>query len=157
MFATSLTRPRRLTATLVVTFAVLAGHPTLARSVGMDVWNVPELQQQLDAASDESARLRTEDDVVLQRIAVKEAIVKELIAGHTTLAETTDRFAEMNANRPQALAVIRLAYPGATDQEKTARNVISYALGRTPVADRAALSRRLEAELQQMTAARGAH
>lgn len=156
MFATLQSRPRMLTA-LTVSAAVLAGHPTLARSVGMDVWNVPELQQQLDNASGESHRLSTEDDIVLQRIAKKETIVKELIAGRATLADATARFGELNAARPLALETVRDAYPGATDQEKTARNVIAYALGRTPVADRGALSRRLEAELQQMTTGRGAH
>lgn len=156
MFATLQSRPRLLTA-LAVTAAVLAGHPTLARSVGMDVWNVPELRQQLDNASGENRRLNTEDDIVLQRIARKETIVRELIAGRATLADATALFGELNAARPLALEAVRDAYPGATDQEKTARNVIAYALGRATGADRGALSRRLEAELQQMTAGPGAH
>ncbi|HEY1191212.1 MAG TPA: hypothetical protein VGE74_26490 [Gemmata sp.] len=140
-----------------MTFAVLAGHPKLARSVGMDVWNVPELNQQLDAATNESNRLTCEGDVVLRRIAVKETIIKEMLAGRASLADATARFAEMNVNRPQAQEAVRHMYAGATDQEKTARNVIAFAAARVSAAEREALSRRLEAELQQMIAASSAH
>ncbi|AWM41686.1 hypothetical protein GobsT_72270 [Gemmata obscuriglobus] len=155
LFANLQTRPRIVTAALfAVAFVALVSHPTLAQSLGADVWNVSNLRDQVRAATDESARLSAEDDTVLNRIAVKESIVRELIEGRATLTEATDRFAQLNAARPQALNAIRFAYPGTTDREKTARNVISFALGRTPAAARAALSERLEAEFQQAAAAR---
>lgn len=158
MFATLQTRPRLLTAAVLAgAFAVLACHPTLARSLGADVWNVPSLNAQFRAASDESERLNAEDDTVLSRISRKEAVVRELLEGRATLAEATDRFIQMNAARPQAMEAVRFNYPGTTDREKTAHNVIYFALGRTPAADREALSRRLEAELHELSAASTAH
>lgn len=154
LFATLTDRPRLLTgAVFAVAFAALACHPTLARSFGADVWNVPALEAQLRDATDEGARLRTEDDAVLNRIAMKEAIVRELLAGRATLAEATDRFLALNAARPATLEAVRITHAGATDREKTARNVISFALGRAPAAARGAISQRLEDELRQLIAA----
>lgn len=155
MFATLLTPTRFLTVTVAVTvFGLLAGHPTLARSVGVDVWNVPELTAQLREAEGESERLDAEDDAIQHRIAIKETIIRELIAGRATLAEATAKFAEMNATRPGSMTMIRMSYPGTTDHEKTAYNVISYAVARVPHATRSALSHRLDTELQRMSATR---
>lgn len=154
MFATLLTRSRLLTAGgVLAALALLAGHPTLAKSIGADVWNVPALNDQLRESSDLNAQLDDEDEEVRHRIAMKEAIIGELIASRATLAETTAKFIELNAARPEYVTTIRATYPGATDEEKAARNVIAYALARAPASGYEALSQRLDAELQQMTAA----
>lgn len=158
MFERLLARPRLLLGTgLLVGAGALLAHPTLARSVGADVWNVPALNEQVRAAGAEEERLTEDDNDVLRRIAVKEGIVSALIAGRLTLTEATERFAELNAARPAYLPTLRTAYPGDTDQEKFARNVISFALPRVPPHERAALSARLEAELRQMLATGTAH
>jgi len=150
-----LSRPRFLVCScLVVGVSALAVHPTWARSIGVDVWNLPELKEQFHASAAEGDRLTSEDDEVLRRIAIKEAIISDLVAGRSTLAETTERFTELNAGRPEYVEALRDTFPGATDQEKFARNVISFALCRAPRDERAALSSRLEAELRQMIAAR---
>lgn len=154
MLEALLARPRALVAScLAVGVGVLVAHPTLARSIGADVWNMPALKEQVRAADAEDDRLTTEDDDVLRRIAIKDAIVQELIAGRITLATATDRFTELNVGRPRYLAALRDGYPGATDQEKFARNVISFAVSRVEPTERPALSSRLETELRQMTAA----
>lgn len=142
---------------MFASLTLLACHPTLAKSIGADVWNVPALNDQLRESTSAGDRLNDEDDEVRRRIAVKEALVAELIAGHTTLAEVTAKFSELNATRPQYVAAIRSSYAGATDQEKTARNVLSYSLARAPDGTRDALSQRLEAELDQMIALSATH
>lgn len=153
MFTTLFTRPRRLTvAASAGVVALLAAHPTLARSVGADVWNYPAIDRQMRDASDEGERLEAEGEVVCRRIAVKEGVVAALLAGRATLADATASFAELNSSRPMAQSTVRALYPGASDREKTARNVIAYALDRTPAADRPALARRLDGELRQMLA-----
>ncbi len=155
MFANLLTRSRLLTSgaalAALAALALLTGHPTLAKSIGADVWNVPALNDQLRESSDLSAQLDDEDEEIRHRIVVKEAIIGQLIANHATLAETTAKFIELNASRPEYVTTIRATYPGATYEEKAARNVISYALARAPAGGYDALSRRLDAELQQMT------
>ena len=158
MLEALLARPRALVcSSLVIGAVVLVAHPTLAQSIGADVWNMPALKEQVRAAGAEDERLTTEDDDVRRRIAIKDAITAELIAGRTTLADATDRFTELNAGRPRYLTALRDAYPGATDQEKFARNVISFAISRAEPAERADLSSRLETELRQMVAAGASH
>jgi hypothetical protein len=150
-------RRRALFAALVVAAAALAVHPTWARAVGLDVWNVPALSAQVRASEAEGSRLADEDDEVRHRIAVKDAIVTDLYAGRLTLVEATDRFTAMNATRPHYLPAIRAAFPGATDREKMARNVISYALPRVPAPERGAAASRFETDLRQMLADAASH
>jgi hypothetical protein len=153
-----LSRPRVLVGSCVaVAAAALAAHPSLARTIGVDVWNVPALKEQVRDAAVVEDRLADEDDEVMRRIAVKEAIIADLIAERVTLSAATARFVEMNSTRPHYLAALRDSYPGATDGEKYARNVISFAVARVNPADRAALSSRLEGELRQALAAAATH
>lgn len=158
MFATWTARPRLLTAALALPLlAAGVAHPTWAKSAGVDVWNVPALEEQMRASAGESDRLEAAEEEVHRRIAVKEALVAELLAGRSTLAEVTARFTELNATRPDFVATIRQAFPGVSDHEAATRNVIGYALLRAPAADRSAVARRLDAELRQMIAPTAAH
>lgn len=158
MFVTLLTRPRLATLALALpVFAAGVVHPTWAQSTGIDVWNVPALQDQLRTSADESERLDGAEHEVQRRIAMKESLVAELIAGRAALADVTAQFTEMNATRPAYVAAIRESFPGATDEEKAARNVIYYALARATAAEHDAVARRLDAELRQMIALTSAH
>lgn len=136
----------------IVAVAGFAAHPTLAQSLGADVWNLPALKEQARHAEAENALLDAEDDTVRSRIRVKDGIAAELVAGRITLSEATDQFLALNESRPTQMAVIRETYPGDSDREKTARNVISYSLGHVPPHQREATVNRLEAELHSMLA-----
>ena len=158
MLESLLSRPRVLIYSCVAgAVAALTVHPSLARTIGADVWNVPSLNDQVRAAAVEEGRLNDENGEVMRRIAIKEAIVSDLIADRTTLAAATARFAGLNVSRPQYIATLRDSYPGATDEEIFARNVISFALARVPAHARADLSSRLEGELRQSIAAVASH
>lgn len=158
MLESLLSRPRVLIASCAAAAAVvLAVHPSLAQTIGADVWNVPSLKEQVRASAAEEDRLDGEDGEVMRRIAVKEAIIADLIAGRTTLADATARFVALNASRPHYLAALRETYPGATDDEKFARNVISFAVARVPAHRRSELSSRLEGELRQSCDAVATH
>jgi hypothetical protein len=98
----------------------------------VDVWNYGSLTEQLEQSRVERERLTAEDAEIHERMALKEQLVAELIAGHTTLPEVTSQFTAINAARPEYMAVIRVNYPGGTDEEKVAHNVIEYALPRLP-------------------------
>ncbi len=154
MIGFSFVRRRVLSATCVLAVGtVLTVHPTLARAIGVDVWNVPALNAELRATTEESGRLDAEDDDVRRRIEVKESLVVELIAGRVSLTEVTDRFTALDETRPANLAMVRDRFPGDTDHEKMARNVIAYALPRAADHQRAALANRLDAELRHSLAA----
>jgi hypothetical protein len=146
-----LTCRRVVTAGLVVAaLGLLGAHPTWARSLGLDVWNAPALQKELRASEGKDRELSEQSEVVLRRIAAKDTIVADLIAGRTTLARATERFAVLNAGQPEYMEAIRATFPGETDQEKCARNVIAFARMRVPAEQRDALESRLEAQLHEM-------
>lgn len=95
--------------------------------------------------------LEETDQEVRRRIEIKESLVRQLIAGQTTLAEVTNLFLVMNQSRPGYMAVIRVTYAGSTDEEKTARNVIGYAaaeMSRVNPEQQAEVLGRLECELE---------
>lgn len=129
---------------------MLAAHPTWASSIGADVWNVPGLEEELRVRADEANQLADQDEEIRHRINVKEVIIADLLAKRITLAEATEQFTVMNESRPQYMAMIRATFPGETDQEKIARNVISFALLRVKPQERDTVNHRLEKELHLM-------
>jgi hypothetical protein len=148
-----LSRRRRTVAVLVLAAGVaIAADPSLVQSAGLDVWNVRQLEQEAQAQSTVSHQLTLTDGEIQQRIALKEVLIADLIEGRATLAEVTAQFMALNECSPGCVSVIRKTFPGQTDQEKTARNVIDYVRARIsdPV-QRAQVLVRLEGELARMT------
>jgi hypothetical protein len=139
-----------LSAAVVPYAAVAAAKPAWATAAGIDVWNVSRLEQQIAACERQQDQLEVTKTTIHNRIAAKEALVAELIGGRLSLADTVEEFLALNAALPAATERIRADYPGDSDEESTARNVIDYALRRVPAADRPALSRRLAAELADL-------
>jgi hypothetical protein len=137
---------------LALLASTIALHPAWAQSVGVDVWNLPELQRQFREADDEGRRLSADNAELMRCLRAKEATVADLLAGRVALAEAADRFSALNDAQPRCAARVRERYAGGTDREKCARNVIDFALHRAPPRERDALAARLEAELRQMLA-----
>lgn len=82
-----------------------------------------ELQSQIEFG----LQLDVIDKELRRQIEIKDTLIDELIAGETTLSEVTSQFLIMNRNQPTSMSLVQRDYPGATDEEKTARNVISFA------------------------------
>lgn len=136
---------------VAITVAVTAvAKPQWVEAVGADVWNLPALHAKIDEAEERSRELGADGEEVRHRIAVKETIIADVLDGRCDLAAATARFTELNASHPDCMSVIRSSYPGDTDEEKLARNVISYCESRVPAAQRPALTARLTAELDFM-------
>src|SRR5690242_18793048 len=57
----------------------LVADPGWAQSLGVDVWNVPALQQELRAGEDQERELIERNVEVRRRIAVKDAIIADLL------------------------------------------------------------------------------
>lgn len=132
---------------------VSVANPRLAERLGLDVWNLPELHAKYEAAETRDREIAAESEDVQHRIAVKETIIADVLAERSDLATATARFAELNATRPECMDMIRVTFPGDTDQEKLARNVMAFCATRVSAAERAALVARLEAELTRMRSA----
>lgn len=91
-------------------------------------------------------RLAARLDAVMARMHHKERLVDELIAGRADLMTVADEFLRMNREEPECLAVLRRHFPGGSDREVAARNVIEYAAPRVKPADRVAVRQRLDRE-----------
>lgn len=134
----------------VAVSAVTVANPRLAERLGLDVWNLPGLRAKIEASEERDREIAAEGDDLQHRIALKEAIVADVLADRSDLATATERFLEMNRTRPEYMNVIRAAHPGDTDEEKMAHNVIAFCQTRVPPADRATLTERLGAQLARM-------
>ena len=149
----------RLTVAIVVVAIVVPVAAALtdhswATSVGLDVLNVPALNDESASETEKMRDLDTESAEIRRRIEVKDAMIQNLIAGRTTLAEVAAQFLALDENRPTYMNVLRSNNPGATDEEKMARHVIDYtfpSLGKESLIQKAAVMVRLEAELHHLT------
>ena len=134
--------------------ALLLGLPA---SLALALW--------LASASREEARLRAnlvtmageaeamdyDRDALLSRMALKRALVDDLVDGRLTLAEATGRFRALNRGHPAITNAIRWKHPGRTDEESQARNLVANVLVvLDDPTDRARIRDRLGAEFRDM-------
>lgn len=104
-----------------------------------------ERAKELEATRQEGLRL----------LEVQEMLVQRLIAGRVSLAEVTNQLLMMHQNHPAWLAVLRAEFPGNSDEEKTARNVIgwvAFELSRSNPDKQAEVLARLESEFECLVA-----
>jgi hypothetical protein len=147
--------PRRVLLALLVSAAVVAANPTWAAAIGLDVWNLPALRQCMETEDAKRRAFAYEDAELFRRMDLKDRLVAELIAGRTTLADVTEEFVALNRDRPGYTTTIRATYPGQTDEERTARNVLGYVsqrMGDLPPARQAEVMARLESEFARFVA-----
>ena len=142
-------------AILALPVALALAQPTWAQAMGLDIWNMPALQQETRSYQAQSQELEAQGREVRSRITAKDLLIADLVAGRSTLAATTARFLELNELRPEYMEVIRITYPGATDEEKMVRNVITFTtaqLSRQPAWQRFGTLARLNMELAAFSA-----
>jgi hypothetical protein len=110
----------------IVLVGVSSARPSWPTDLGLDLWNVPALNARLADDRLMASRLAVRDEKVMQRIAVKETIIEDLVAGRIGLLDAAVEFGALNARRHAYAVVIRSLYPNMTDEERVCRNVISY-------------------------------
>jgi hypothetical protein len=117
---------------LVIAVPVVAAiaKPAWANSVGLDVWNLPQLHHQIEVEQERDVELNLVRSDVLQRIDAKERLMDQLLAGKLTLGEVAEQFMALDRDNDLFLELFRRTYPGETDEERIAYNVIEYALPR---------------------------
>lgn len=94
----------------------------------------------------------------LRRIEIKEGHVADLIACRTTLTRVTREFLLLNEQNELCAAEVRRSYPGRTDYERAAHNVLDYVgtrLASSPPEVRTRVSARLARELADLLDADG--
>ena len=131
---------------------IAVAHPAWVRSAGLDFWNVPRFHERVRQAEARELELEAAHEAVTRRIRIKDALVRDLIDGHLTLAEVVDQFAALTGPDQRGMWLIRAIYPGADDREKLTANVLQYvriALNRDPSRREEVLAR-LRAERRKM-------
>ncbi|MBA4190213.1 MAG: hypothetical protein C0467_19685 [Planctomycetaceae bacterium] len=115
-------------AAVILTLPVVAfvAHIGCGVSFDIDIFQTRGARVQLE----EEQKLHNHLDVVnrdiLRRVTIKNELIADLISGRTTLVEVTRQFFVLNQSRSEYMTVIRQNYPGDTDEEKTANNVMGY-------------------------------
>ncbi len=150
--------PARLLLLAAAGALALAGagsaRPSWVADAGLDFWNVPALKARLAQDQRAAAELDARDDRVMRRIAVKEVLIADVVAGKVGLIEAAAQFRAMNAGSHGYAVVIRSLYPNMSDDERVCRNVIDYVQSYVEGdEDGRALIHRLTEDLNQLKAA----
>jgi hypothetical protein len=144
-------------AAVVCLATILLGvsQPQLLACAGLDFWNLPQLNRDIEIAEQAGQKMEVKSAAVQQRIRIKDQIVAELINGQVDLLDAAARFRILNAADPRQLIQIRRRYPDLTKEECHFRSVIDYAECTLPRrADGDFVRLRLEREFQSIRAHR---
>jgi hypothetical protein len=147
------TRSLALGAFLIALLAVgLSVYPSFAGESTADFFDMPDLQQIIRSEQRIERELTQADQEVLRRLACKQEVVSDLVAGRISFALAIRMFADLNRSDPTAQRQTRLVFAGRTDEERSARQVIAHVRGlNTKQSDELAIE--LECELESGLAA----
>jgi len=120
---------------------------------GLEIFQSQEHREEMKRHVEYGKQLDLIDNELRRHIRIKDNLIVELIEGKKTLPEVTTEFLVLNHSQAATMEVLRREYPGATDEEKIARNVIEYAtadLDHSACDQKEAVLARLEAEFEEM-------
>jgi|RhiMethySRZTD1v2_1073278.scaffolds.fasta_scaffold711668_2 hypothetical protein len=105
---------------LALVAAGLFAYPAIAEESAMDSWNVFELQDRMAQAEQESLRAEREGAMVMNRLAVRNEIIRDVVDGRMNCEQASQRYAELNKRQASTLEYVRRVFPGRTDEERAA-------------------------------------
>lgn len=118
--------------TYVVVFAVLALigtaiWPSWPGDLGLDVWNVASLSQQIEQDRQTGEAMEADDQAVLRRLQIKELIVSEMLAGRLTMLEAAARFQALHRGDERFAKQMAIYFKGQNEEERFCRSVMDFA------------------------------
>jgi hypothetical protein len=125
--------------------------PQALSPLGLDFGDLPALQRRLEETRLRGEELDRRREALLRRIAAKERVVAELVAGRLTLLQAAARFRDLKGEPPDLAAPPGLAC-GCSEGERLCREVMAWAdgwLAEQAPQRAAAVAARLEAELRR--------
>jgi len=151
-------------AVLLLALTVLGGvalavfRPAWASALGLDLWNLPQLERRLADQERRKEELQTKARVLNVRIAAKEEVIYELLDEQLTLLEAAASFRKLDADSEVYAGRSSDSFRGKTEGERSCRQVLQWVRVQTQdwEPDQAEkLVARLEAELEAHLASHG--
>lgn len=102
----------------------LSAYPSFAEANGVDFWNFGHYNALIQTCEDHRSELERENDVVIERMNLKEAIVRDLLNESISFEEAAIRFVE--ANRTLSPEKLACYVQGNNDFERGCWQLISY-------------------------------
>jgi hypothetical protein len=147
-----------LALTVLGAAALAVFRPAWATAVGLDLWNLPQLERRLAEQERRKEDLQTKSRVLNARIAAKEEVIYELLEERLTLLDAAGSFRRLDAETEVLAGRGSDMFPGKTEGERSCRQVIQWVRVQTQEwePDRAEkFLARLEAELDAHLASHG--
>jgi hypothetical protein len=144
-------------AVMLLALTVLGGvalavfRPDWASALGLDVWNLPQLERRIADQEKQREEFQKKARVLNVRIAAKEEVIYELMDERTTLLEAAAAFRKLDAESVVFGGKSSDTFPGQTEGERTCRQVIQWVRVQSQDWEPAQAERlvaRLEAELE---------
>jgi hypothetical protein len=101
-------------------------YPSFAAESTADFFDMPELQQMVRAEERLDRELIRADQQVLHRLACRQEVISDLLAGRISFALAVRTFVELNRSDQAAQRLTRMVFGGRTDEERGARQVIAH-------------------------------
>jgi hypothetical protein len=156
---TAIRRPGAASAALLIGLSttIVAAHvlaPEWSRRTGLDVWNLPALEDSYRAATEERSQVDAFADSMARRREIADHLAAELAAGRLALAEVADRMNELFADEPGWIVITDSLYPDSTTPRlRGARHAIDRATRNLEnPAEIAVVKARLVAEFRSLAA-----
>ncbi len=125
-----MTRTARWTTVVLTPIAIvsllLAAFPSFATDLGLDVWNVSELERQIEECSRNSERYSRETKYADLRGSLKRDATTQLIRGERDFASTVDYFENLNNEDEKSMQFTRRFFPAKNDRCSCAKQVLCY-------------------------------
>jgi hypothetical protein len=134
---------------------VVSAYPESAEALGVDIWNLPALERQVEQSERFDAELDEWGRTIFTRLDGKHRVTLELLEGRLSLLQAAVRFRDLNTLPRRNPVDLRDLFPGRSDAERVCRQVIRWASeeGRAIDPKRGeSLQASLEKELQQLLA-----
>jgi hypothetical protein len=123
-----------------------------AHRAGLDVWNVPAAQTDLEVADARGRDLDEAREDAVRRTTASNRVIDRLVDGHLTLAAAAAELEVLHRDWVDYMAGLRTYYSGTTDRERFARSAVARVHVRlaTDPSGRDEVIARLEAELASL-------
>lgn len=116
---------------------VTYADPSWPEVLGLDFWNLPQVESLEEMERRRAAELDAHAESIFRRLALREEVVQDLLAGRIGAVHAADQFLAICTEYPDALKSLRICLPGDTDRARAAAQIVAYVEARRWDDDRA--------------------